>query len=57
MVGTGPQPPDRYPENATVIERLQWYSNNKQEDRGRKLAKLCDYLEECFLWEIQFHPE
>ena len=47
--------PDRYSENATIIERLQWYSNSNQKEQGKALAKLADYLEECFLWDIDFH--
>jgi hypothetical protein len=45
----------RYPENATVIERLHWYRDNGLIAEGRALARTADYLEECFLWEIQFH--
>lgn len=48
---------DRYHENATVLERLEWYRDSKQIEQGRCLAKLCDYLEECFLWDIEFQPE
>jgi hypothetical protein len=46
-----------YGENATVLERLQWYGDNNMHDKGRALAKLADYLEECFLWEIEFRPQ
>lgn len=48
---------ERYPENATTLERLEWYSRHKLHHEGKALAKLADYLEECFLWEIEFHPE
>lgn len=47
--------PDRYHENATILERLEWYSRSGQMAEGKALAKLADYLEECFLWEIEFH--
>lgn len=47
--------PDRYHENATILERLEWYTRSGQREQGRALAKLADYLEECFLWDIQFH--
>ena len=48
---------ERYPENATTLERLEWYSQNNYTDQGRALARLADYLEECFLWDIEFHEE
>ena len=48
---------DRYPENATILERLEWYSRNNHHQQGRALAKLADYLEECFMWDIEFHPD
>lgn len=47
----------KYPENATTLERLQWYGERNLHNEGKALAKLADYLEECFLWEIEFHPE
>ena len=56
MQATGDNRPDRYAENATTIERLEWYSHSGHEEQGRALAKLADFLEECFLWEIDFHP-
>jgi hypothetical protein len=49
--------PKKYPENATVVERMQWYVNSDQKQHARILAKVCDYLEECFLWEIEFEAE
>ena len=42
-----------YPENATSIERLHWYRDNDLEG-GYALARVLDYLEECFLVEIEF---
>ena len=47
--------PDRYSENATTLERLEWYSRSGNKEQGKALAKLADYLEECFLWDIDFH--
>lgn len=41
--------PDRYHENAIILERLEWYSRSDQKDKSIALAKLADYLEECFL--------
>ena len=46
----GPRPLEP---NSTTLERLEWYSVNAPE-KGKALAKLADYLEECFLWEIEF---
>ena len=53
MAQQSPQP--LHP-NATTLERLDWYSMYAPE-KGRALAKLADYLEECFLWDIEFQPE
>lgn len=50
-----PNRPERFHENATTIERLHWYSEHAPE-QGKALAKLADYLEECFKWDIEFHP-
>lgn len=47
---------DKLPPNATTLERLDYYSRHEP-IKGRALAKLADYLEECFLWDIEFHPE
>ena len=41
-------------ENATLIERLQYYVNTDDPLKARALAKLADFLEECFLWDIYF---
>lgn len=45
------------PSHFTVLERLQWYVDNNQEDKGRQLAHLVDYLEECYSYEIGWAPE
>ena len=42
-----------YPENATSIERLHWYRDNDLEG-GYALARVLDYLEECFCIEVEF---
>ena len=42
-----------YPANATSIERLHWYRDNDMEG-GYALAKVLDYLEECFSIELEF---
>jgi hypothetical protein len=47
---------EQMPPNATTLERLEFYSKHAPE-KGQALARLADYLEECFLWEIEFHPE
>ena len=47
-------------ENATLIERLQYYINFDDPIKAKALAKVADFLEECYLWDIDFtgpHPE
>jgi len=44
---------DRYPENATSRQRLEWYSENDI-SKGLVLCELLDYLEECYMWDITF---
>ena len=45
-----------YPENATSIERLEWYRDNDMTG-GYALCKVLDHLEECFLWDVGFDPD
>ena len=40
--------------NATTIDRLMHYDETEQYEQAETLAKLCDYLEECFLWDVTF---
>jgi hypothetical protein len=40
--------------NATLVERIQFYVETMQIDKGKALAQLGDYLEECFLWDVSF---
>ena len=40
--------------NATTIERIMHYVEQDDHVRAEALAKLCDYLEECFAWEVTF---
>ena len=42
------------PPNATTLERIMFYVENDMEDKARALAQLCDHLEECYSWEIDF---
>jgi hypothetical protein len=44
----------KLPENATLIERLQYYVNSDDPKRARALAQVADFLEECYLWDIDF---
>ena len=44
---------NNYEPNATSIERLHWYRDNDMEG-GYALAKVLDYLEECFSIELDF---
>jgi hypothetical protein len=41
-------------ENMTLVERIHCYVDGNQPDKARALAKVGDYLEECWLWEIDF---
>lgn len=41
-------------ENATLIERLQYYINFDDPSKAKALAAVADYLEECFLWDVTF---
>lgn len=45
------------PDNATLIERLQFYCQTNQHEKGRALAHLGDFLEECYLWDVKFECE
>lgn len=51
MNKTNPNP------NATLVERLQWYIETGQLKRGKALAQLGDFLEECYLWDVDFQAE
>ena len=44
----------KLPENATLIERLQYYVNSDDPKRAKALAQVADFLEECYLWDIDF---
>ena len=43
--------------NATLVERIHWYVDTGQLQRGKALAQLGDFLEECYLWDVEFSPE
>ena len=40
--------------NENVIERMTAYVENENYEEAEALAKLCDYLEECYLWDLTF---
>ncbi len=40
--------------NATVIERIMNYVETDQHVQAAALARVCDFLEECYLWDITF---
>ena len=40
--------------NATVVERIINYVQADQHVQAEALAKVCDFLEECYLWDITF---
>ena len=37
-------------ENATLIERMQYYINYDDREKAKTLAIVGDFLEECYLW-------
>ena len=41
-------------EKATVVERIMNYMDANQPAQAEALAKVCDYLEECYCWDITF---
>ena len=41
-------------ENATLVERIQFYVQFDESRKAKALAQLGDYLEDCFEWEIEF---
>ena len=41
-------------ENSTLIERLQYYVNFDEPSKAKALARVADFLEECYLWDIEF---
>lgn len=45
------------PANATLVERIRFYVDTGQYQRGKALAQLGDYLEECFDWDVEFTAE
>ncbi len=42
------------PENATLIERLMFYSQHNLNIEARALAQVADFLEECYVWDVKF---
>lgn len=43
--------------NLTTVERLVSYVEAGKYEQAEMLAKLCDYLEECYLWDVEFEME
>jgi hypothetical protein len=41
-------------ENATLIERLQFYAHHSMHTEARALAQVADFLEECYVWDVKF---
>jgi len=44
--------PKRYPPNATAVERLLWYAEHKEVERGYAVTTVIDSLEQNYLWDI-----
>ena len=45
---------EKLDENATLVERIRYYVDTDQLQKGKALAKVGDYLEECFTWDLEF---
>jgi len=41
-------------ENATLVERMQFYINFDDKEKAKALAIVGDFLEECYCWDIDF---
>ena len=41
-------------DNRTSEERLVDYVNNEDYEKAEALVAVVDYLEECWLWDIEF---
>lgn len=42
------------PVNAGLMERIVWYVDQDENAKAAALAKLGDFLEECYSWELTF---
>ena len=40
--------------NETLVERIMSYVDQGAYEEAETLATLADYLEECYLWDVQF---
>ena len=40
--------------NETLVERIMSYVDAGAYEEAETLATLADYLEECYLWDVQF---
>lgn len=40
--------------NETLVERIMSYVEEGAYEEAETLATLADYLEECYLWDVQF---
>jgi len=41
-------------DNMTLVERIHSYVQHDQREKALALAKVGDYLEECWAWEVDF---
>lgn len=41
-------------ENATLVERITYYVETDERRKAKALAKVGDYLEECWQWELEW---
>lgn len=43
--------------NATLIERIVYYSEIEADVQARTLCTVADYLEDCWAWDVCFDDE
>ena len=41
-------------EEATLVDRIKFYVDNDDRQKAKALAKLGDFLEECYAWDLNW---
>ena len=47
---------DNHP-NATSVERIMFYVEVDEREKAQALAKLCDFLEDCYAWDVHWNAQ
>jgi len=42
-------------QNATTVERIMFYVDHDMRKEAQVLAKLCDFLEDCYQWNVDWY--